>query len=110
MATSCIVWNNCGQNCIAASRVFVHESIYDEFLKKAIAFAEGVVHGDPLDMKTTQGPINNKMQYEKILYYIEEGKKEGAKIATGGERWGQKGYFIKPTIFIDVEDHMKIAR
>lgn len=57
-----------------------------------------------------QGAIVSKEQFERIMYYIEEGKKEGAKVACGGKRVGLKGYFIEPTIFTHVEDHMKIAK
>jgi aldehyde dehydrogenase (NAD+) len=68
------------------------------------------VVGDPLDEATTQGAVVNKDQFERILYYIGEGVREGATVVTGGGRWGEKGYFVKPTIFTNVEDHMKIAR
>lgn len=57
-----------------------------------------------------QGAIVSKEQFDRIMYYIEEGKKEGAKIACGGKRVGEKGYFIEPTIFTDVEDNMRIAK
>ena len=108
--TACFLWNNCGQSCISASRVFVHESIYEQFIEKCVKFADTVVHGDPMDPATTQGPVISKEQFDKILWYISEGVKEGAKLAVGGERWGEKGYYIKPTIFVDVQDHMRIAR
>lgn len=100
--TACFLWNNCGQSCISASRVFVHESIYEQFVEKCVKFADTVVHGDPMDPATTQGPVISKEQFDKILWYISEGVKEGAKLAVGGERWGEKGYYIKPTIFVDV--------
>lgn len=63
-----------------------------------------------MDHTTNQGPITCKDQFQKIMWYISEGKREGARLAVGGERWGEKGYYIKPTIFVDVEDHMRIAR
>lgn len=49
-----------------------------------------------------QGPLISKEQFDRVLHYIEEGKKEGAKLVTGGQRWGEKGYFVKPTVFCDV--------
>lgn len=107
---ACSVFGNSGQSCVAGSRTFIHESIYDEVLKRCIAIAEGIVVGNPLDKDTQQGAVVSKEQFERILWFIEEGKKEGAKIATGGHRVGEKGYFIKPTIFTGVEDHMRIAR
>jgi len=107
---ACIVFGNCGQSCIAGSRTYVHESIYDKFVEGCIKYAEGIKVGHPQEKETVQGAIVCKEQFDRILYYIGEGVKEGAKIATGGERWGKKGYYIKPTIFTGVEDHMKIAR
>lgn len=95
---------------MAGSRTFVHESIYDKFIEKCIAIAKRIVVGDPLDKKTTQGAIVSKEQFERILMYIEEGKKEGAKVVLGGGRHGEKGYFVQPTIFVDVQDHMRIAK
>ncbi|EQC36230.1 aldehyde dehydrogenase (NAD+) [Saprolegnia diclina VS20] len=104
------LFHNQGQCCIAGSRVFVHEDIYDEFIaKSAVAAAKNVV-GDPFCAKTTQGPQVNEEQFRKILAYIETGKREGARLLTGGKRHGKKGWFIEPTVFADVEDHMTIAK
>jgi len=101
---------NQGQCCCASSRLFVQETVYDEFVKRATAKAKGRTVGDPFDAKTEQGPQVDKEQFYKILGYIESGKKEGARLLTGGERVGQKGYFIAPTVFADVTDEMKIAQ
>ncbi|CAK4355685.1 unnamed protein product [Aphanomyces euteiches] len=101
---------NQGQCCIAGSRLFVHEKIYDEFVKKAVASAKSAVVGDPFGKNTTQGPQVNESQFNKILNYIEIGKKEGAKLLTGGKRAGNKGWFIEPTVFADVTDDMTIAK
>ncbi|OQR93794.1 aldehyde dehydrogenase, mitochondrial precursor [Thraustotheca clavata] len=101
---------NMGQCCIAGSRVFVHEAIYDEFIKKAADRASKGVVGDPFGANTTQGPQVNEEQFHKILNYIETAKKEGATLLTGGKRRGNKGWFIEPTVFADVEDHMTIAK
>ena len=65
--------------------------------------------GDPFDAATEQGPQVDKTQFDKVLGYIESGKKQGARCVSGGERFGTKGYFIKPTIFADVKDEMTIA-
>ncbi|CAG9332678.1 unnamed protein product [Blepharisma stoltei] len=101
---------NQGQCCIAGSRLFVQESIYEKFLEKIVESAKTRVLGDPLDPKTTQGPQIDHVQFKKILGYITKGKQEGAKLLLGGNRWGKKGYFIEPTIFADVTDNMTIAR
>ena len=66
--------------------------------------------GDPFDRKTEQGPQVDQEQMEKILGYIDSGKKEGAKLLAGGKRVGDKGFFVEPTVFANVQDDMKIAR
>jgi aldehyde dehydrogenase (NAD+) len=100
---------NQGQCCCAGSRLFVEEKCYDEFVEKSVARAKRRVVGDPFDSKTEQGPQVDKDQYEKVMGYIEAGKKDGAKMLCGGDRVGKNGYFIQPTVFADVNDNMKIA-
>lgn len=104
------IFANHGQNCCAGSRTFVHEKIYDAFVKKAVKLAESKVLGSPFDEKTTQGPQVDQDMFDKVLGYVEAGKKEGAKCETGGKRWGTKGFFVEPTVFSNVTDQMKIAR
>lgn len=99
-----------GQCCIAASRLFVEESIYDEFVRRSVERAKKYVLGNPLAPGISQGPQIDKEQYEKILSLIESGKKEGAKLECGGGPWGNKGYFIQPTVFSNVSDEMRIAK
>ncbi|XP_054724447.1 aldehyde dehydrogenase 1A1-like [Uloborus diversus] len=101
---------NHGQCCCAGSRTFVHEDIYDEFVKKSTALAMKRVVGDPFDDKTVQGPQIDDEQFAKIFDLIESGKKEGAKLECGGGRHGSKGYFVQPTVFSNVQDHMRIAK
>jgi aldehyde dehydrogenase (NAD+) len=101
---------NQGQSCCAGSRVFVEQTIYDEFVEKSIARARKRRVGDPLDPLTDQGPQVSESQFDRIMGYIESGKREGATLACGGERVGDRGYFIQPTVFSDVQDEMKIAR
>jgi len=101
---------NQGQCCCAGSRIFVEEDIYDKFVEKSIALAKARKLGDPFDPTTTQGPQIDEEQYNKILELIESGKKEGAKLVCGGDKMGGKGYFIQPTVFVDVEDNMRIAQ
>lgn len=105
-----IVFSNAGQSCVAGSRTFVHEDIYDKFIEKAKAVADAIVVGDPLHENTQQGPQISQEQFDKILGYIESGVKDGAKLVTGGKRVGEKGYFVAPTIFADVKDDFKIAK
>ena len=100
---------NQGQCCCAGSRLFVQDKIYDQMVEKLAAKAQGRKLGDPFDPTTEQGPQVDKTQFDKVLGYIEKGKEQGARCVAGGERFGQKGYFIKPTVFADVKDDMVIA-
>jgi aldehyde dehydrogenase (NAD+) len=104
-----IFWNM-GQACEAGSRLFVQEEIYDEFLKRITEKAKTRVVGNGFDPKVNHGPQIDEDQFKKILHYIDLGKKQGARITTGGERVGDKGYFVAPTIFADVTDEMTIAK
>ncbi|KAL6574981.1 Aldehyde dehydrogenase 2 member C4 [Orobanche minor] len=101
---------NKGEICVAGSRVFVQEGIYDKFVAKLVEKAESWVVGDPFDANVHQGPQVDKKQYERVLSYIQIGKKEGATLLTGGKPAHTKGYYIKPTIFTDVTDEMTIAK
>ena len=104
------IFFNQGQCCCAGSRTFVQETIYDKFIEKSKELAKSIVIGDPFDDKTVHGPQIDLEQFNKIFELIESGKKEGAKLEIGGERYGDKGYFIKPTIFSNVTDGMRIAK
>eukprot|EP01116_Phalansterium_solitarium_P017364 TRINITY_DN4259_c0_g2_i1.p1 TRINITY_DN4259_c0_g2~~TRINITY_DN4259_c0_g2_i1.p1 ORF type:complete len:496 (+),score=250.14 TRINITY_DN4259_c0_g2_i1:102-1589(+) len=99
---------NMGQCCIAGSRVYVHEKIYDEFLKKSAELALKLKLGNAFVEGVTQGPLISEEQYEKVLQYIESGKQEGARVVVGGQKLDSKGYFVQPTIFADVKEEMKI--
>lgn len=101
---------NQGQCCCAGSRVFVEEKAYDEFVERSVARAKTRTVGDPLDVKTEQGPQVDHDQFHKILGYIDAGKQEGASLRCGGERVGERGYFVAPTVFTDVHDDMRIAQ
>jgi aldehyde dehydrogenase (NAD+) len=100
---------NQGQCCCAGSRLFVEEKAHDEFVSKLVAKAKGRKIGDPFDPSTEQGPQVDKAQFDKILHYIKKGKDEGAQCLAGGDRSGDRGYFVKPTIFDGVRDDMSIA-
>ena len=101
---------NQGQCCCAGSRLFVEAKAYDEFVEKSVERAKKRTVGDPFDPKTEQGPQVDNIQFEKVMGYIDSGKKEGAKLLTGGNRVGNRGFFIEPTVFADVKDDMKIAK
>jgi aldehyde dehydrogenase (NAD+) len=101
---------NQGQCCCAGSRTYVDEKIYDDFVHRSIERAKRRKVGDPFDDSTEQGPQISLEQMDKILDLIESGKRHGAKLQTGGQRHGDKGFFVQPTIFTDVEDNHQIAR
>jgi aldehyde dehydrogenase (NAD+) len=100
---------NQGQCCCAGSRLFVEDKCYDEFVERSVARAKARKVGDPFDASTEQGPQVDQAQFDKVLSYIDAGKREGASLLCGGGRWGDRGYFVEPTVFADVRDHMKIA-
>ncbi|XP_026737672.1 retinal dehydrogenase 1-like [Trichoplusia ni] len=104
------VFGNQGQMCIAASRLYVHSKIYDKFVEAAVQFAKAIKTGDPADPNTQHGPQIDELMMKKVLNYIETGKKEGAKLVTGGKRLGTKGFYIEPAVFSDVTDDMTIAK
>uniref|UniRef100_UPI003AAD6957 retinaldehyde dehydrogenase 3 isoform X4 n=1 Tax=Centroberyx gerrardi TaxID=166262 RepID=UPI003AAD6957 len=101
---------NQGQCCTAASRVFVEESIYEEFVRRSVESAKKIVIGDPLDPRTSHGPQIDRQQFDKIVELIESGKKEGARLECGGAAVGEKSLFLQPTVFSRVKDHMRIAK
>ncbi len=101
---------NQGQCCCAGSRLFVEDTVHDEFVERMIKRTKKQRVGDPFDTTTTQGPQVSEEQFNKVLGYIESGKSSGANLRTGGGRVGKQGYFVQPTIFTDVKDDMKIAQ
>jgi aldehyde dehydrogenase (NAD+) len=104
------IYFNHGQCCCAGSRIYVQEEIYDKFLERFRERAAQNAVGDPFKEDTFQGPQVSQLQFDRIMSYIEEGKKGGATVETGGKRKGDKGYFIEPTIFSNVTEDMKIQQ
>jgi alpha-ketoglutaric semialdehyde dehydrogenase len=103
-----------GQRCTAASRVVVHEKVYKTFVEQFVARAKSLVVGDGLRDETQMGPSNSQGQLETVTKYVQIGKDEGARLATGGNRLDKgahaKGYFHEPTIFTDVQAKMRVAK
>lgn len=104
------IFFNHGQCCCAGSRILVHESIYDRFLEQFKKRTEQNKVGDPFLSDTFQGPQVSQVQYDRIMGYIADGKRAGAKVVTGGGRQGNEGYYIQPTIFADVNENMTIVK
>jgi aldehyde dehydrogenase (NAD+) len=100
---------NQGQCCCAGSRLFVEEKVYDEFVERSTERAKARTVGDPFQSGTQQGPQVDKAQFDKVMHYIEAGQQDGAKMTCGGHRVGDRGYFVEPTVFADVNDNMRIA-
>jgi aldehyde dehydrogenase (NAD+) len=99
-----------GQCCTAGSRLFVEDKIQKDFVQALAAKAKQRKIGDPLDPTTEQGPQVSQEQLDKILGYVDLGKKQGANLVTGGARRGDRGYFVEPTIFDNAKDDMAIAK
>ena len=117
LAVEGIIWSafgTSGQRCTAASRVIVHEAVYDELQRKLVAAAEKLRLGLGWEDDTDVGPVINKRALEKIHSYTEIGQEEGAKLLTGGEvatgNGLDDGFYYRPTIFGDVEPRMRIAQ
>lgn len=106
------IFYNQGQTCSSGSRVFIQRPKFDEMVHALAERAKTVRQGPGLDPKSQMGPLVSLEQKKRVLGYIEDGKKEGAKCLAGGEAAGDMGggYFVKPTVFSDVKDSMKIAR
>jgi acyl-CoA reductase-like NAD-dependent aldehyde dehydrogenase len=108
------IYLNQGQVCSAGSRLFVHDAIYDSFMEKLVAKVKGIKVGDPMKEDTQLGPVISREQMEKVLSYIEIGKKEGATVLCGGTRIVDpnlaNGYFVAPTILGNVKNKMRVAQ
>lgn len=106
-------FNNSGQHCSGPGRYYVHEKIYDEFLKKYMEIAKSMVVGNPADPKVTMGPLASKTHQKKVEWYIQKGIEEGARLLYGGlEKPAglEKGFFVMPTILCDANHDMIIAK
>jgi aldehyde dehydrogenase (NAD+) len=99
-----------GQTCMAGSRLFVQDSIHDEFVERLAARARAIRLGDPLDPETEMGPVAFEGHLDHVMDAIASATAEGARLVTGGGRPDGPGYFVEPTIFGDVDNGMGIAR
>ena len=108
-ATAGIFFNS-GQVCSAGSRILVHRDVYDEVVERLAARAQSTRMGDPTDAATGMGPLVSAVQMKRVLDYIDVGRAEGARIVAGGARAGEAGYFVRPTVFADVQHEMRISQ
>ncbi len=101
---------NQGQVCAAGTRILVERPVYDAVVAALAGAAQSTRLGHPLDPDTQMGPLINSQQLERVLGYIAAGKEEGARLVAGGERSGERGFFVEPTVFADASNDMRIAR
>ncbi len=111
-----MIFSNNGERCTAGSRILVHKDIYADFVAKFVQRAQRITVGDPLDETTTIGPMISPGHLAKVRRYIEMGPKEGATLLCGGLEAPelpahlQRGNFVRPTVFADVDNRMRIAQ
>ncbi|KAG8430760.1 hypothetical protein GDO86_020045 [Hymenochirus boettgeri] len=109
MGMSAVFFNK-GENCIAAGRLFLEESLHDTFVQRVVEEVKKMKIGDPLDRSTDHGPQNHKAHLDKLIEYCLTGVREGAKLVCGGHQVQRPGFFFEPTIFTEVTDEMFIAK
>jgi acyl-CoA reductase-like NAD-dependent aldehyde dehydrogenase len=99
-----------GQICVAGTRIFIQEQIYDQVVERLSAFTTNFRVGDPFDAATMMGPVASAEQFARVKSYFDVARQDGAHIAIGAETQGSKGYYIKPTLYTGVTNQMRIAR
>jgi phenylacetaldehyde dehydrogenase len=104
------IFFNSGQVCTAGSRLFAHRKVFDQVVEGVSAAAAAMKLGPGLDPNTQMGPLVSREQQERVLGYIQAGKNEGASVASGGEPVSHPGYFVKPTVLVNVKPDMKVVR
>jgi len=104
------IFFNTGQVCSAGSRILAHRDIYDEVVERLAARAKSIKVGDPAARETSMGPVVSAAQMKTVLDYVDIGKEEGATLVTGGARLGQRGFYVEPTVFANVEHEMRISQ
>jgi phenylacetaldehyde dehydrogenase len=104
------IFFNAGQVCCAGTRLYVHSKIFDKVLEGVSGAASSIKLGPGLDQTTQMGPLVSKEQQERVLGYIDSGKKQGASVSVGGEAPSHPGYFVKPTVLVNVQPDMKVVR
>ena len=104
-----VVYNN-GQSCCAVERIYVHEKIFDQFVQSFVAQAKKMVIGDPNNASTEIGPLSRKEQLRFLLGQVADAKEKGAIVLTGGNVLNGKGFFMEPTVLVNVNHSMKIMK
>ena len=111
VAGSVAAWMfNHGQCCVAGTRLYVERPIFDDFTQAVADAASQATIGPGLDPATDLGPLVSQEQFDRVSGYIAQGLTDGARALTGGKRWGDEGFFVEPTVFVDVEPDFSIVR
>jgi phenylacetaldehyde dehydrogenase len=108
-AASAIFFNH-GQCCCAGSRLYVEKGVFDKVVDGVAERAKKIRVGAGLDSQTHMGPLVSEDQLKRVCGYMESGISQGAKAIVGGQRKGEKGYFVEPTVFVDTKEDMKIVQ
>jgi phenylacetaldehyde dehydrogenase len=108
-AASAVFFNH-GQCCCAGSRLYAHKNVFDKVLEGVTEIAANIHLGPGLDPKTEMGPLVSDEQFNRVTGYINSGIDEGAKVATGGKQYGERGYFVQPTVLTNTKPEMKVVR
>jgi len=104
------IFFNAGQVCVAGSRLFVHDDCYDHVLEGLCENARGIHVGPSLESDTQMGPLVSKEQQDRVLGFLDEGRKAGAEMVTGGDAPDSRGYFVNPTVIANVDANMSVVR
>ena len=104
------IFFNSGQVCTAASRLYVHEDVYDEVVQGIAEFSRNLNVGQSMDQTTLLGPLISEKQMNRVLGYIEKGRSEGGDVIAGGKRIGDSGYFVEPTVIANVNNQMTVVQ
>jgi phenylacetaldehyde dehydrogenase len=108
-AANAIFFNH-GQCCVAGSRLYVHESRFSDVVDGVAEIAKSIKLGSGLETGTQMGPLVSAEQFERVSGYLESGRSEGATALAGGGRFGDRGYFIEPTVLVNTHDNMKVVK
>ncbi len=108
-ATNAIFFNH-GQSCSAGSRLYVERKLFDRVVEGVAAAASKIKLGPGLDETTQMGPLVSDEQFQRVTGYLESGYKEGARAVVGGSRFGDRGFFVEPTVLVDTTPDMKVVR
>ncbi|PSJ22592.1 5-carboxymethyl-2-hydroxymuconate semialdehyde dehydrogenase [Halomonas sp. ND22Bw] len=109
-AASFMIYSLNGERCTSSSRLLVQDSIYEDFTRRVAEVANNIKVGHPLDPETVVGPLIHPEHEEKVLSYFAKAREEGATIAAGGEKVGEEGCFVRPTLFTDATNDMTVAQ